>query len=127
MDWIAIFLAALLAMIIGIVWLGPVFRIVRPFLKDEPPARDHAWLGAVLILISSTMLAASYYWTGHETLQAKPWLYFAQAGGIAAGHVVPAVWMAHYRFGANSRVRFAEAVYYVVAYLAMATVFWSLA
>ena len=41
MNWPAVVLGALLAAVIGIVWYGPMFRFVQPFVKDEPKERYH--------------------------------------------------------------------------------------
>lgn len=126
-NWLAVILASMLAVVIGIVWYGPMFRFVRPFVKDEPKKRHHAWLAGVVMLIGTAMLGHNYARIGTETLSAKPWLYFMQSGGIAIAFIIPAIWMTYFRLGADRRVRLVECGYYLVAYLAMGAVFWALA
>jgi hypothetical protein len=126
-NWLAVVLASLLAMMIGIVWYGPMFRVVRPFVKDEPKRRTQGWFAGLFMFVSAAMLGHMYARIGSETLGAKPWLYFMQSGGIAIAFVIPAIWMTHYRLGAERRTRLVESGYYLVAYLAMGAVFWALA
>ncbi len=125
-NWLAVVLASLLAMMIGIVWFGPLFNVVQPFVKEEPKKRSQGWLAGLFLFVNSAMLGHMYARIGGETLAAKPWLYFMQAGGIAAAFVIPAIWMTYYRLAADRRTRLIESGYYLVAYLAMAGVFWLL-
>lgn len=125
-NWLAIVLASLLAVMIGIVWYGPLFNMAQPFMGDVSKRRKFSWTGGLLLFISAAMLGHMYARIGSETLAAKPWLYWMQAGGIAIAFVIPAIWMTYYRLGADRRTRLVESGYYVVAYLAMGTVFWLL-
>ena len=125
-NWLAVVLASLLAMMIGIVWFGPLFNVVQPFVKDEPKKRSQGWLAGLFLFVNAALLGHMYARIGGETLGAKPWLYFMQAGGIAVAFVIPAIWMTYYRLAADRRTRLVESGYYLVAYLAMAGVFWLL-
>ncbi len=126
-NWLAVVMASLLAVVMALVWYGPIFRFVSPLLDADPKQRGNAWLGGGLMLISTAMLGHNYARIGAETLAAKPWLYFMQSGGIAIAFVIPAIWMTYFRLGAPRRVRLVESGYYLVAYLAMGAVFWALA
>jgi hypothetical protein len=129
-NWLAVFLAANFAVGIGIVWHGPLLRTGRPLLggmaADGSPL-SHNW-GLVLgvFLIAAAMLGHSFARIGAETLAAKPWLYFMQAGGLAIAFVVPALWLTHSRQGTLLRERLVDAGFWLVAYLGMGAVFWAL-
>ncbi len=123
----AIVLGAVLAAMIGIVWYGPMFRFVQPFVKDEPKERQHFVMVLVVMLIGATMLGHNLARIGSETLAAKPWLYFMQSGGIALFFIIPVLWSTYYRLGSGRRLRLVACGYYLVAYLAMGAVFWALA
>ena len=125
-NWLAVVLASLLAMLIGVVWFGPLFNVIQPFVKDEPKKHSHGWIAGLFLFVNAAMLGHMYARIGSETLAAKPWLYWMQAGGIALAFVIPAIWMTWYRLGADRRTRLVESGYYLVAYLAMGTVFWLL-
>jgi hypothetical protein len=125
-NWLAVVLASLLAVMIGFVWYGPMFNLAQPFMGDVSKRRRFSWTGGLLLFVSAAMLGHMYARIGGETLAAKPWLYWMQAGGIAAFFVIPAIWMTFYRLDADRRTRLVESGYYLVAYLAMGTVFWAL-
>ena len=126
-DWIAVVMAALLAVVVGMVWYGPMFRFIQPCVTDEPKERSHFVMAFVVMLIGATMLGHNYARIGAETMAAKPWLYFMQSGGIALFFIIPVLWMTYYRFGSGQRLRLVACGYYLVAYLVMGTVFWALA
>jgi hypothetical protein len=126
-NWPAVVLAAAFAFALGIVWYGPLFNVARPFVKDEPKRNSHAAFAGLFMFVNAAMLGHMYARIGGETLAARPWLYWMQSGGIAIAFVLPAIWMTYYRLGADRRTRLVEAGYYLVAYLAMGTVFWALA
>lgn len=125
-NWLAVVLASLLAVMIGLVWFGPLFNMAQPFFGDVSKRRRFAWTGGLLMFVSAAMLGHMYARIGSETLAAKPWLYWMQAGGIAVAFVIPAIWMTWYRLGSDRRTRLVESGYYLAAYLAMGTVFWAL-
>ncbi len=129
-NWLAVVLAANFAVGIGIVWHGPLFRTGRPLLGglavDGSPLSRNWGLVLGVFLIAAAMLGHSYARIGAETLAAKPWLYFMQAGGLAIAFVVPAVWLTQSRQGTPLRGRLVDAGFWLAAYLAMGAVFWAL-
>lgn len=122
-NWLAVILAANLAVALGMVWHGPLFRTGRPLLGAGNHARGYA-LAIFVMLIAAIMLGHAFARIGAETLHAKPWLYFMQSGGIALAFVVPAVWLTQLRLGATLRQRLVDCGFWLVAYLTMGVVFW---
>ena len=108
-DWLAVILAANLAVGMGIVWHGPLFRTGRPLLGGRKPdgsPQSRNWgLVLAVFLIAAAMLGHNYARIGPETLAAKPWLYFMQAGGLAIAFVVPALWLTSARSGMPLRAQ----------------------
>lgn len=125
-NWLGVVLAAALAVAIGLVWNGPLFRAGRQLLPGNAKATGNYLLVAVVFLIGSVMLGHNYARIGAETLAAKPWLYFMQSGGIAIAFVIPAVWLTHLRQGAEPMRRVIDCAFWLVAYLGMGLVFWVL-
>ena len=125
-NWVAVILAANLAVAVGIVWHGPLFRTGRPLLEGAGgPAKSYAVV-IVVMLLAAAMLGHNYARIGAETLHAKPWLYFMQSGGIALFFVIPALWLVSARQGQERRMRLLDAGYWLLAYLTMGAVFWAL-
>jgi Protein of unknown function (DUF1761) len=129
-NWIAVVLAANLAVAVGIVWHGPLFRTGRPLLGGlSNDASDKARSFAAIVfvmLIGAAMLGHSFARIGAETLAAKPWLYFMQAGGVALAFVIPAVWISHARSGMARRARWVDCSFWLAAYLTMGLTFWAM-
>ena len=129
-NWLAVILAANIAVAVGIVWHGPLFRTGRPLLEGlaEDGSRKARSYAAVVIvmLIAAAMLGHSFARIGAATLHAKPWLYFMQSGGLAIAFVIPALWLTHARSGLDLRGRLVDAGFWLAAYLAMGAVFWVL-
>ena len=127
-DWLAVILAANLAVAVGIVWHGPMFRTGRPLIEGpgSRPAKDYGST-VLVMLIGAAMLGHNYARIGGETLGARPWLYFMQSGGVALAFVIPALWLIYLRKGASLRERLLESGFWLAAYLAMGGVFWALA
>jgi hypothetical protein len=125
-NWLAVILAANLAVAVGMVWHGPLFRTGRPLLGEGNNARGY-FIAILVMLIAAAMLGHALARIGPETLAAKPWLYFMQSGGLALAFVVPAVWFTQLRLGASVRQRLVDAGYWLVAYLVMGMTFWALA
>ena len=125
-NWVAVILAANLAVALGIVWHGPLFRTGRPLLGEGSNARGYG-IAILVMLIAAAMLGHALARIGPETLAAKPWLYFMQSGGLAIAFVVPAVWFTQLRLGADLRCRLVDSAYWLVAYLVMGATFWALA
>lgn len=125
-NWLGVLLASALALAVGLVWNGPLFRTGRQLLPGEgKPTANFAFAGAVF-LIGAAMLGHNFARIGSETLAAKPWLYFMQSGGIAIAFVIPAVWLTHMRSGTETKNRIADCAFWLLAYLAMGLVFWAL-
>ncbi|MCT2399757.1 DUF1761 domain-containing protein [Novosphingobium mangrovi (ex Huang et al. 2023)] len=125
-NWLAVFLAAALALAVGLVWNGPLFRTGRQLLQGNAESGGNYMLVGFVFLISSVMLGHNFARIGAETLSAKPWLYFMQTGGIALAFVVPAVWLTHLRDRVEPMRRVVDCAFWLVAYLAMGLVFWVL-
>lgn len=126
-NWLAVVLAAFLAVAVGIVWHGPLFRSGRPLLEGEGKGPRSYLPSLVVMLIGAAMLGHNFARIGAETLAAKPWLYIMQSGGVAIAFVMPALWLAYARFGVSGRQRTLELAYTLIAWLAMGAVFWIMA
>ena len=129
-NWIAVVLAANLAVAAGIVWHGPLFRTGRPLLggRKGDGSRKARSYGVVVfvMLIGAAMLGHNFARIGAATLTAKPWLYAMQSGGVALAFVIPAIWLAQTRLGAKPRQRIIDCGFWLVAYLTMGATFWAL-
>jgi len=125
-NWLAVILAAALAVAVGIVWNGPLFRTGRPLFPGNSQPTGKYGLVLLVMLIGSIMLGHNFARIGSETLSAKPWLYFMQSGGIAIAFVIPATWLNHLRQGVGRRERLVDCGFWLAAYLAMGLVFWAL-
>lgn len=126
-NWLGVILAAGLALAIGIVWHGPLFRTGRQLLPGNSQRSGNFAVVEVVFLISAVMLGHMFARIGAETLAAKPWLYFMQTGGVALAFVIPAVWLTHVRVRTEPMRRVVDCLFWLVAYLAMGLVFWALA
>ena len=132
-NWLAVILSANLAIAVGLVWYGPLFggapllgRVVGSEGQKRSPVGG--MLGAVLLQgLSALMLGHAYARIGEATLAAKPWLYWMQAGGIALAFVGPALWISFSRQRLPRREAAIDSGFWLVVYLATATVFWALA
>jgi Protein of unknown function (DUF1761) len=125
-NWLAVILAANLAVGLGIVWHGPLFRTGRPLLEG-PNGTARSYLAVVIVmLIAAAMLGHSLARIAPEVLQAKPWLYFMQSSGLAIAFVIPALWLTHARNGTSRRERLVDCGFWLAAYLAMGATFWAL-
>lgn len=125
-NWLAVFLAAALALALSLIWNGPVSRAGRQTLGGNARRGGNYITLGVVFLIGSIMLGHNFARIGAETLVIKPWLYFMQSGGIAIAFVVPAVWVTHLRSGTEPMRRVIDCVCWLVAYLSMGLVFWAL-
>ena len=125
-NWVAVILAANLAVAVGVVWHGPLFRTGRPLLESSGgPGKSYAMV-VIVLLIGAVMLGHNFARIGAETLEAKPWLYFMQSGGIAIAFVMPAIWLAQARFRQSTMERLIDCGYWLAAYLTMGATFWVL-
>lgn len=125
-NWLAVVLAAALAVAIGIVWNGPLFRTGRQLLPGNSERAGGFVTVTIVFLISSAMLGHAFARIGVETLAVKPWLYFMQTGGIAIAFVIPSVWLTHLRNRTEPMRRVIDCAFWLIAYLAMGLVFWIL-
>jgi hypothetical protein len=125
-NWLAVVLAAALALAIGIVWNGPLFRSGRPLLGAAAAGTGKFWLVGLVLLLAAVMLGHNFARLGKALLDVKPWLYFMQTGGVALFFVIPAVWLTHARAGTEPGRRALDCGFWLVAYLAMGAVFWLL-
>lgn len=129
-NWIAVVLAANLAVAVGIVWHGPLFRSGRPLLEgragDAPQKARSYGTVVIIMLIGAAMLGHNFARIGAQALAAKPWLYAMQSGGIALAFVMPAVWLVAARQGVDLRHRLIDCGFWMVAYLTMGATFWAL-
>ena len=127
-NWLAVALAANLAVALGIVWYGPLFGGGRPLLQGHLPdgsRPSHSW-GLVIgvMLIGATLLGHNFARIGAGALHAKPWLYSMMSGGFALFLVAPALYVGLARHGVSPKARWIDCGYWVAAYLAMGAVFW---
>ncbi|MDG2002380.1 MAG: DUF1761 domain-containing protein [Novosphingobium sp.] len=125
-NWLAVLLSAGLAVAIALVWNGPLFRTGRRLFPGNSQPTGNFALPSIVFLVGALMLGHGFARIGSETLEAKPWLYFMQSGGIALAFVIPAVWLTHLRSGTEVKNRVVDCGFWLVAYLAMGAVFWAL-
>lgn len=126
-NWIAVLLAAAAALLIGVLWKGPLDRKGRrTMLGGTLRPAGHSVLVAVVFVLAAVMLGHGFARIGADTLAVKPWLYFMQTGGTALFFVVPAVWLTHTRNGTEPARRLLDCAFWLVAYLGMGLVFWVL-
>jgi hypothetical protein len=125
-NWLAVFLGANLAVAVGIVWYGPLFRGGRPLLEG-PGARARSYGSVVIaLLIAATLIGHNFARVGAEALAAKPWLYWMMSGGFGLFIVAPALYIGLARYGVSVRDRLVDCGYWIVAFLAIGTTFWAL-
>jgi hypothetical protein len=125
-NWLAVLLAAIVAVVIGIVWNGQPFREGRQIVPGKSERAGNYAIVVVVFLVSSIMLGHNFARIGAQTLAAKPWLYFMQTGGVAIAFVIPAVWLTEVRSRIEPMRRVLDCAFWLVAYLAMGAVFWAL-
>jgi hypothetical protein len=125
-NWLAVVIAAAIALGIGIVWNGAIFRSGRQLLPGGSERVGSYVIVAVVFLISAIMLGHNFARIGAATLAVKPWLYFMQTGGVAIAFVMPSVWLTHLRNRTEPMRRVIDCGFWLIAYLAMGLVFWVL-
>jgi hypothetical protein len=131
-NWLAVLVAANLIFAVGFVWYGPLFggaslfgRVSGEEGQGVGPVRG--MLSAALLFgVSALMLAHNYARIGAAVLEAKPWLFWMQAGGIAIAFVIPALWLSYSRHRLPRRAALIDSGFWLVVYLATGTVFWAL-
>jgi hypothetical protein len=122
-NWLAVVVAAIVATALVIFWHGPLFATGRSIRPRQMRAGSVAGT-AVVMLIASAMLGHAFARIGAETLAAKPWLYFMQAGGIAIAFVIPPLLLSHAKSGRDLHYRLVDAGGWLAAYLTMGAIFW---
>lgn len=93
---------------------------------DRAKLAGHYGVLVVVMLLASIMLGHNFARIGSETLAVKPWLYFMMSGGLALFFTIPAVWLTHVRNGTEPIKRIVDCGFWLIAYLAIGTVFWIL-
>lgn len=125
-NWLAVVLAAALAAAVAIGWGRAFGRASRPSLGRPGRADGPAWLILVVFALASIMMGHNFARLGEAVLEAKPWLYFMQTGGMALFFVIPATWLTHTAKGTEPMQRVTDALGWLAAYLAIGLVFWVL-
>jgi hypothetical protein len=129
-NWLAVLIAALVALAVSMVWYGPLYGRAR--LEELGPGglghRAAPWrtlaLTFVLLLLSSSMIGHMFARVGVATLAAKPWLYFMMAGGLAGAFVIPAMGINYRNLRVSLRLALIDAGFWLVAYLAIGLTFF---
>jgi len=125
-NWLSVVLAAAVALAIGAAWNGPLSRSGRTSLGSAPRGVGRFWPAGLVLLLAAVMLGHNFARLGAAVLDAKPWLYFMQTGGVALFFVIPAVWLTHGSAATEPMRRVRDCGFWLVAYLAMGVVFWAL-
>ncbi|GMM93448.1 DUF1761 domain-containing protein [Qipengyuania sp. MTN3-11] len=117
-DWTAVIAGWGVAALLGAAFYG---RAAVP----RSNLALHA-LAALLLFVSMAMIGHMFARVGAATLQAKPWLYFMMAGGLASTFIGPAVLINAVRRERALGPALFDAAYWLVAFLAAGAVFWLL-
>lgn len=125
-NWLAVGLAAALGLLLGLAWFGPMSRNRRqPVLGARKPRRSFV-APLVVMGLAAVMFGHAFARIGAATLDAKPWLYFMQTGGIAIAFVMPVLWLTHTESRTEPLWRMLDCLFWLVVYLLMGAVFWAL-
>lgn len=127
-NWMAVVVAAIVAAAIMAAW----HRLPGgPGAKGRESADSPVRLGPagpvaslVVLGLAAAMLGHALARIGVEKLAVRPWLYWMQSGGLAVAFVIPAVWLTGMRGGIGHGAIARDAAGWMIAYLAMGTVFW---
>jgi len=125
-NWLAVLLAAILAVALGIVCYGPLFRTGRTLMKGKGAAPRGYGQSFVVMLLTAWLMGHNFARVGADTLHAKPWLYWMMSGGFAVFIASPVLYLGLARYGVPMRNRLADCGFWIVAFLVMGTVFWAL-
>ena len=125
-NWLAVVLAANIAVAVGIVWYGPLLRAGRPLLEGQGAAPRSYGVAVLAMLACAWLIGHNFARVGAETLNAKPWLYWMMSGGFALFIAAPALFLGLARHGVALRDRLVDCGFWIVAFLAMGTTFWAL-
>jgi hypothetical protein len=119
-NWLAVILAVVAALLVAALWYGPIFGHVRRVVL----APAMLAMTAGLLFLTSAMMGHMFARVGLPTLGVKPWLYFMMSGGLAIAFVIPALWTSYTHQRISTRLALIDAGFWLFAYLAMGTVFW---
>ena len=114
-NWIAVVAAWSVAALLGVTFYG---RAATP----RPPYLLHI-MAALLLFASAAMLGHMFARIGTATLDAKWWLYFMMAGGLALTFIGPALFIAAVRREEPIGKALFDWGYWLATYLAMGGVF----
>ena len=117
-NWLAVFLAAIAAQLVAFIVYNRNRRGVR--LGRDP--RIVEVVNFLLLLVTAAMM-------GHMFARidsAKWWLYPMMSGGLALAFVIPALWSGYNRRRVRRTLALRDALYWLLAYLAMGAVFYLL-
>jgi len=131
-NWLAVVVAVVAAMLVQAVWYGPWFGRAR-LAEVGPgglglriaPVRTLV-ITAVLLAVSATMMGHMFARVGTATLVVKPWLYFMMSGGLAGAFVIPGLWISYTQQRISTRLAMIDAGCVMACYLAMGLVFYLL-
>jgi len=130
-NWVAVAVAAIVAAAIVAAWHrlpgGPGARGRENAGSAVRLGAAGPWASFIVMAIAAAMLGHALARIGPAKLAVKPWLYWMQSGGLAGAFVIPAVWLTGMRGGVSHRAIARDALGWMVAYLAMGTVFRVLA
>jgi hypothetical protein len=132
-NWLAVVVAALVALLVSTVWYGPLLGRAR--LEELGPGglgqrvapMRTLFLTFVLMLVSSAMIGHMFARVGPATLALKPWLYFMMSGGLAGAFVIPAMWINYTNLRVSTRLALIDAGYWIAAYLSMGLTYFVMA
>ncbi|MEO0032194.1 MAG: hypothetical protein RIS94_1952 [Pseudomonadota bacterium] len=128
-NWLAVIVATVSALVVSALWYGPLFGRAR--LEEvgpgglgvrTAPARTVA-LSAALLLVSASMMGHMFARVA-PTAIGKPWLYFMMSGGLAGAFVIPSLWISYTHQRISTRLALIDAGFWLAAYLAMGFTFW---
>ena len=125
-NWLAVVLAANIAVAVGLVWYGPLFRTGRPLLEGQGAAPRSYGVAVLVMLACAWLIGHNFARVGAETLIAKPWLYWMMSGGFALFIAAPALFLGLARHGVALRDRLVDCGFWIGAFLAMGAAFWAL-
>ena len=114
-NWIAVFAAALAALVFAPVWYGLLFR--------DAPRPPTGRLGLAL-LIPASLIGHNFARVGAAELGDKPWLYWMMSGGFALTMIAPALAITGLQHRLGVKASAIDAGYWLGAFLLMGTVFY---
>ncbi|WP_174294456.1 DUF1761 family protein [Alteripontixanthobacter muriae] len=116
-NWLAVLLAAVVAQVVAFI----VFNRNRRGMRVGRDPRVEV-VNFLLLLVTASMM-------GHMFARIDParwWLYPMMSGGLALAFVIPALWSGYNRRRVRRALALRDALYWLLAYLAMGGVFYLL-